>query len=68
MPMSNQPGVPTDMADAERNIQKAMTGKLPGEAMLALLKLYQGTPESKREALVAVLATRVAVGARTGSY
>lgn len=54
----------TDMAEAECAVRDALAGNSPGDGMSALLKLYEQTPEGKRAALVAVLATRAALVTR----
>jgi hypothetical protein len=56
-----------DMAAAEQIVSDALAGKDPGQAMSAILRLYQDSPENRRAALVAVLATRVAISGRRRS-
>lgn len=64
MPMAHQPTALSDMIEAEHNVRQALAGKSPGKAMSALLTLYRTTPDSKREPLIAVLATRIAAEMR----
>lgn len=60
-PISDQTKALEDMAEAERSVQHILAATAPGQAMSSLLTLYRSTSESKREALIAVLATRVAL-------
>lgn len=53
-----------DMAEAERQIRAALDGRQPGQAMSELMALYQAAEPERRDAMVAVLITRVAVAAR----
>jgi hypothetical protein len=67
IPMSKNVQAFDDMSAAEGSIRDVLAGKSPGEAMTAILSLYQAMPEEKRAALVAVLATQVAVASRDRS-
>lgn len=62
--MPDTPQTSSDMATAEGEIRRILATNSPGEAMAALLSLYEATPTTKRLALVAVLVTRVALNSR----
>jgi hypothetical protein len=67
IPMSNLRAF-EDMANAERELRDALANKSPGEAMQVVLTLYRVTPEERREALIAVMAARLAVQNRAHAY
>ncbi len=61
---SNLPVARDLMRDAEANIRKATKDASPGEAMASLQSLYGSVTGAARDALVAVLISRVAIAAR----